>query len=74
MTAMTTMLIKTARHYVFPRRGPTMTRYVAAIDGAWLLRKDGAIRKFNTRHAARKAAIAEINEINNPSSNSKPHA
>jgi hypothetical protein len=51
-----------------------MTRYVAAIDGAWLLRKDGAIRKFNTRHAARKAAIAEINEINNPSSNSKPHA
>jgi hypothetical protein len=61
MTIMTPS-IKTDTYFVLSRRGPTLTKYVAAIDGVWLLRKDGVIRKFSTRHAARMAAITEINK------------
>ena len=31
-------------------------RFVSAVDGVWLVRKDGGLRKFKTRVAARKAA------------------
>ena len=37
-----------------------VTKYIAAINGVWLVRKDGGLRKFNTRYAARLAALAEI--------------
>jgi len=47
--------IKTDTYYVH-NRGRAFTRYVAAVDGVWLVRKDGIIRKFMTRHAARIAA------------------
>jgi hypothetical protein len=33
-----------------------VTRFVAAVDGVWLVRKDGGIRKFKTRGAALNAA------------------
>ncbi len=36
------------------------TRYIAAIDGVWLVRKDGGLRKFKTKQAARAAAQKEI--------------
>jgi hypothetical protein len=52
--------IKTDKHYAISRRGKAVLKYVAAINGVWLVRKDGVIRKFNTRYAARLAAMAEI--------------
>lgn len=48
--------IKTDTYYI-PSRGRSFTRFVAAVNGVWLVRKDGVIRKFLTRHAARQAAI-----------------
>lgn len=58
MTAQTHS-IKTDVYFIPRRRGPTATRYVAAIDGVWLVRKDGVIRKFHTRKSARAAAMNE---------------
>jgi hypothetical protein len=56
--------IKTDEHYAISRRGKAILKYVAAINGVWLVRKDGVIRKFNTRYAARLAAMAEIKKAN----------
>lgn len=39
-------------------------RFIAAIDGNWLYRKDGNLRKFKTKQAAR-AAAAKLTEVTN---------
>jgi len=61
MTADKRQQIKTDVYYI-TNRGRAITRFVAAIDGAWLKRKDGGIRKFQTRYAARLAAQAEADK------------
>jgi hypothetical protein len=57
---MTGYVIKTDTDVAYSRgRGGTkwpVERFVAAINGVWLTRKDGGLRKFKTRRAARIAA------------------
>jgi hypothetical protein len=50
--------IKTEECLAYSRGWP-VTKYIAAINGVWLVRKDGGLRKFNTRYAAKLAALAE---------------
>ena len=55
-------------------RWPT-ERFVIAIDGVWLVRKDGGLRKFKTKQSAYKAAMtaAAIADIEKEKSNEQQH-
>lgn len=48
--------IGTQEDFAYEKRHWPTTRYTATIDGEYLKRKDGGLRKFKTRHAARMAA------------------
>lgn len=56
---MTKPVIKIDTDIAYERGWPT-ERFVVAVDGVWLVRKDGVLRKFKTKQAARKAAEKEI--------------
>lgn len=55
--------IKTDKHYTNDRRMMTRTWFIAAVDGVWLVRKDGGLRLFKTRHAAKIAARTEAEKV-----------